>query len=107
MTGRKQFGIRGALTMTCVAAGMAVGVSLAAQTTLPAGEFVVGIPDGRSCMGIKATKVCPAAGGACNGTDEDDVIVGSNFADSDSRRRWSRRRLRAWWRRLLVRRGRR
>ena len=43
------------------------------------GDFVVEVPDGKSCDAIKVTIVC--AGGACNGTAGNDVIVGTAGVD--------------------------
>jgi hypothetical protein len=55
---------------------------LSEQTGNISGDFVVEIPDGKSCMGIKATIGC--GGGARNGTAGNDVIVGSAGADTIS-----------------------
>src|ERR1051325_7691813 len=69
------------LTIGLAALATQRGTPTFAQVVLGPGDFVTEVPDGRTCMGIPATLVCPAAGGLCKGTPGDDVIVGSNNND--------------------------
>src|SRR5688572_6915223 len=71
--------VRRTATIACAALGI-FSAPVIAQTQGVAGDFVIEEPDGRSCLGIRATVSC--GGGVCWGTDGDDVIVGTAGVDT-------------------------